>query len=736
MFHMPGSNSDNHAPADSVATPPAESSSSATAFLADGGRMGAIMRSRDWTTSPLGPPANWSDTLKAAVATCLSSHFPMVIWWGPELLMLYNDAWQPILGDTKHPSGLGRPGAESWPETWPIVGVQFENALNGIASWSEDLLLASDRRGFLEECYFTYSHSPLKDADGRVVGVYSVVSETTSRVLNERRLRVLRDLSNATIAITSGPTSLQDLCETLIALLCRDNPDVPFAVQYLIDGHGTARLCAAAGIDRELFPDAVVIADADGWGISEAIQSRTPVVTEFRSRTMSVPGTWAESGKQILSLPLLRLNRPTAVLVVGINSQLRLDQPYTDFLRLVAAQLVNAVSASQLLESERHARADAERATHAKDEFLAMLSHELRTPLNAVIGWTEILKHDLSDPVRASRAVEVIDRNARQQARLISDLLDVSRITSGSMQLDAQSLDFLSVIDAAVEAVAPAAEATGVTLQVRADADIRPVHGDSARLQQVVWNLLANAIKFTPRGGTIEIELIPAETHAELRVTDNGSGIDPALIPYVFDGFWQADASLSRVHGGLGLGLTIVKHVVELHGGQVTARSNGSGLGSTFVVELPYGAADQHREPGAAPRSIEAADESARLRGTRVLIIDDDRDAVMMLQRFMEDQSAFVRSATSAAQALDMLDRETFDLIVSDIAMPSGDGYGLIAAIRRRGLATPAVALTAFARSDDRQRALAEGFQAHLSKPVDVVELLATLVKLSHPPRY
>ena len=210
--------------------------------------MGALMRSRDWTTSPLGRPATWSDTLKAAVATCLSSRFPMVIWWGPELLMLYNDAWQPILGDTKHPSGLGRPGAASWPETWPIVGVQFEEALRGIASWSEDLLLASDRRGFLEECYFTYSHSPLKDATGQVVGVCSIVSETTSRVLNERRLRVLRDLSNGAIDASRGGTSLRGLCETLTALLCRDNPDAPFSALYLIDGDNSARLIASAGV--------------------------------------------------------------------------------------------------------------------------------------------------------------------------------------------------------------------------------------------------------------------------------------------------------------------------------------------------------------------------------------------------------------------------------------------------------------------------------------------------------
>jgi signal transduction histidine kinase/ActR/RegA family two-component response regulator len=727
---MPKTRSRNKS-TDIVAATSAQALPSQIAFLEGGGRMGALMRSRDWTTSPLGPPATWPDTLKAAVATCLSTHFPMVIWWGPELLMFYNDAWQPILGDTKHPSGLGRPGAESWPETWPIVGMQFQNALKGVASWSEDLLLASDRRGFLEECYFTYSHSPLKDAGGQVVGVCSVVSETTSRVLNERRLCVLRDLSTAAIEATSEASSLQNLCERLIELLCRANPDVPFAIQYVTDGDDSARLCASAGIESGVFPAIVGTDDADGWGIAEVLKGRTPVVTELPSSTVSLPGGWAEPTKQIVSLPLLHSNRPAGVLVVGINSRLRLDEPYADFLRLVAAQLASAVSALQLLESERKARAVAERAVSAKDEFLAMLSHELRTPLNAIVGWMAILKRDLADVVRASRAIEVIERNARQQAQLISDLLDISRITSGSMRLNLQSVDLRLVTQAALEAVTPAAAAKNLTLQVHLDAQPQSVHGDFVRLQQVVWNLLLNAVKFTQSGGRIEVVLTEAGTNAKLRIVDTGEGIDPSVMPHIFDGFRQADASSSRIHGGLGLGLTIVKHFVELHGGRVTATSNGRGQGSAFIVELPYGDANRRVPPSPAPAAVEPADQTAQLRDIRVLVIDDERDAVMMLERFIEDRAGYVRTASTAEQALDILTRETFDVIVSDIGMPGVDGYDLIDEIRRRGLATPAVALTAFAHTDDQQRAIAAGYQAHIAKPVDLVELLGAIGRLA-----
>src|SRR3954471_22087197 len=309
---------------------------SRTSFLDGGGKMSALMRGYDWNRTPLGDPADWPTALKSAIATCLSSQFPMVVWWGPQLLMLYNDAWQPILGDTKHPAGLGRPGKESWPDTWPIVGAQFENALKGVASWFEDLLLASDRHGFIEESYFTYSHSPLKDASGDVVGVLSVVSETTARVLNARRLQTLARLSNATIEGTRRLEPLADMCQRLVDTLCRDNPDAPFAVQYLVDSSQRVRRIALAGLDAARVLETVEGSDQDAWGIAEVLRSRSNRVLRFAASEQLPGGIWPEPTTELLVLPLFDSGldaKLCGILVVGVNSRLRLDTPYIEFLR-------------------------------------------------------------------------------------------------------------------------------------------------------------------------------------------------------------------------------------------------------------------------------------------------------------------------------------------------------------------------------------------------------------------
>jgi signal transduction histidine kinase len=705
------------------------------AFLEDGGDMGALMRVHDWSRSPLGAPASWPDTLKGAVATCLASRFPMVIWWGPQLLMLYNDAWQPILGETKHPAGLGRPGAESWPETWPIVGVQFENALRGVANWSEDLLLASDRQGFLEECYFTYSHSPLRDASGDVVGVQSIVSETTARVLNERRLRSLRDVSNATLEATKKGRSLARTSRRLLDVLCAGNPDIPFAVLYWTGADGIARLGAAAGIVETLFPAEASSTAADPWGIGAVLQCRSRVLVDH-APAMSDPlpgGAWPEPTTQLMALPLCR-DRGTGlrgVLLVGINSRLRLDQPYTDYLGLVAARLAGAMSTLQLFEDERAARADAERAARIKDEFLAILSHELRTPLNAVIGWAQILRLDVADPRKVAAAAAVIERNAQLQARLISDLLDISRITAGNLRLEQQPVALPAVLQAAVESAMPGAAAKAITVAGSLPPAARPVRGDAARIQQMVGNLLSNAVKFTPRGGHVQVAIVSMESHVEIRVQDDGEGIDPAFLPSLFERFRQADSSPSRRHGGLGLGLTIVKHLAELHGGRVRAASEGRGRGACFVVELPFAADGMATvEGGAAP----AAAAPASLQGIRVLVVDDDLDALAMLQRLLGDGSNQVLTASTATTALDLVARGLFDVIVSDIGMPGRDGHSFIADLRSRGIRTPAIALTAFAHAEDVRKALAAGYQVHLPKPVDTPELLRTIARLASRP--
>lgn len=388
----------------------------------------------------------------------------------------------------------------------------------------------------------------------------------------------------------------------------------------------------------------------------------------------------------------------------------------------------------QLLESERTARAVAERAGQLKDQFLATLSHELRTPLNAILGWSHLLRKGIKDPEKALRGVEVIERNARIQTQLISDLLDISRIVTGKMRLDVQRVELPAVIEAALESVRPAAEARGVRLQTAIEPITEPVYGDPARLQQVIWNLVSNGVKFTPKGGRVQIVLARVNSHVEIRVSDTGQGISPEFLPHLFERFRQADASSAREHGGLGLGLSLVRQLVEMHGGKVRAASDGPNQGATFVVELPLAIVHVMDEPEKAhPRAIKTTPEvtGADLSGLKILAVDDESDALEMVRRVLEEYGASVRVAASAGDALEALEQERFDALLSDIGMPKRDGYELIMEARRRGYAVPAAALTAFARSEDRTRALLSGYDAHVTKPVEASELLATVLSLT-----
>jgi PAS domain S-box-containing protein len=387
-----------------------------------------------------------------------------------------------------------------------------------------------------------------------------------------------------------------------------------------------------------------------------------------------------------------------------------------------------------LLESERAARSEAERASRMKDEFLATLSHELRTPLSAVLGWAQILGAGGVTPEELDEGVAVIARNARVQAQIIEDLLEMSRIVSGKIRLDVQPLLLVDVVRAAIATVQAGADAKGVQISFDAAAGNLRISGDGNRLQQVFWNLLSNAVKFTPVGGTIAVKLARDEGNVEVTVTDSGPGISPDFLPFVFDRFRQADATTTRQHGGLGLGLAIVKELVELHGGTVRAVSEGAGMGARFAVRLPLVAAHQPLKESSEriplrKRVSVGADLCEKAAGARVLVVDDESDAQGVARRFLEDCGVQVTTASSAKEAWDLLAANPFDVLVSDIGMPGEDGYSLIGKLRASGNTIPAIALTAYARPEDRVRAIAAGFQIHLAKPVDPTELVALVVR-------
>ncbi|WP_223641350.1 PAS domain S-box protein [Corallococcus sp. EGB] len=391
-----------------------------------------------------------------------------------------------------------------------------------------------------------------------------------------------------------------------------------------------------------------------------------------------------------------------------------------------------------LLVRESAARREAEEANQLKDEFLATVSHELRTPLTAILGWVQLLRTgNLTEP-RRERALETIERNARSQGQLIEDLLDVSRVVSGKLKLDVEPVELATVVQQALDSVKPAADARGIQVHSTVDTS-SSVMGDPHRLQQVVWNLLSNAVKFTPRGGHVRLVVARRDSTVELTVEDTGQGISAAFLPHVFERFRQADSGTTRKTGGLGLGLSIVRHIVEMHGGTVTAASDGEGRGSAFTVRLPL-SATLRRDPAMPPSPRPPAPAPVRvpppeLGGVRVLVVDDEEDARELLRTLLEDSGAQVVTAGSAEEGLRVLQAEHPDVLVSDIGMPGTDGYGFIERVRTlspaRGGRTPAVAITAYARSEDRTRVLRAGFQSHVPKPVEPGELLAVLASLA-----
>ena len=382
-----------------------------------------------------------------------------------------------------------------------------------------------------------------------------------------------------------------------------------------------------------------------------------------------------------------------------------------------------------LVDAERKASLAASAASRAKDEFLATLSHELRTPLNAILGWATMLKSGRLSGEQRERAVQVIARNAQTQADLIEDLLDVSRIITGKMRVDLQPAYLFGPVQAALDAVRPSAEAKRITLVRRFETD-GPIIGDADRLQQVAWNLLSNAIKFTPEGGRVTVRLEQCDSHVELQVSDTGAGIDPAFLPHVFERFRQSDSSTTREHGGMGLGLAIARHLVEAHGGTVHAESDGPGKGSTFVVRLPLRPGTRPLEPG-AHRAAWGQGREPDLGGRQVLVVDDEEDSRDLLAGILKGAGATVVTAGSAGEAVSILEEEGADLLLADIAMPGTDGYRLLEQVRHhpseRVRGVPAIAVTAHARAEDRDTALRAGFQGHVSKPLDIGVLFASI---------
>jgi PAS domain S-box-containing protein len=486
----------------------------------------------------------------------------------------------------------------------------------------------------------------------------------------------------------------------------------------------------------------------DGWQrfsidaavpLAEAVRTRQPIWGETSGKRAARYPHLAEAYARFnfetwISIPLIVENRAVGGLSMGFTEPQQLNQDDQAFILALAQQCAQAIARSHLYEAERTARSAAEAANRIKDEFLAVLSHELRTPLNPILGWAKLLRSRKFDPATSDRALETIERNAKLQTQLIEDLLDVSRILQGKLSLKVCPVDLVSTIKAAIETVRLSAEAKSIQIQAILEPGIGQVSGDANRLQQVVWNLLANAVKFTPPGGQVEITLEQVGTQAHITVTDTGKGIVPEFLPYVFDYFRQADGSTTRTFGGLGLGLAIVHHLVELHGGTVSASSLGEGQGATFLIKLPCLPNERERHSDEEDNLSRLNFHSLPLSGLQILVVDDDADMREFLCFMLEQYGATVTSVASAREALTTLRQSPPNVVISDIGMPEMDGYMLMRQVRslkpEQGGNIPAIALSAYAAEIDYQQAIAAGFQQHISKPVEPEKLVDAIALL------
>jgi PAS domain S-box-containing protein len=549
--------------------------------------------------------------------------------------------------------------------------------------------------------------SPIRDAAGTVIGVSKIARDITAQKRAAEEYEASQSWFRVTLASIGDAVIATDVRGGVVFM----NPVAEYLTGWRSD--------AAVGRDcRDIFR--VRDAPADPVG---------QVLADARSTGVAAQGMLV--GRDGTLRPIDESGAPIRTRDGQVIGVVLVFRDISERRRVELERQASAAERDRLLDAERAARAEAERASRVKDEFVAMVSHELRTPLNAILGWTQLMMRGRHDAAVVERGLDIVARNTRLQAQLISDLLDISKIISGKLPLDIQSVDLGQLMAEAVETVRQEAQAKGITIDEHLEARIGAVAGDSARLQQVLWNLLTNAVKFTPAGGHIDVTLRARSEGAEITVSDNGAGIRADVLPHIFDRFHQADRSITRRFGGLGLGLSIVKHIVEMHGGSVLAQSPGEGHGATFTIVLPASTPPPETASAAPPPDVDAVS----LTGMQILVVEDEPDTRDFVRHLLEAQGATVRTAASAGEALDAFRSEPPDILISDIGLPDVDGFALVHRIRHdpslHGGRTPAIAMTAYARAEDRTRALRAGYQAHLAKPVESGELLACIASFA-----
>ncbi|MFG3705043.1 SpoIIE family protein phosphatase [Micromonospora sp. NPDC047670] len=705
----------------------------AAAFAA-GGEMGERMRSFDWSATPLGSPDRWPSALCAAVGMMLASSAQIVMFWGEEELAFYNDAYRPTIGG-KHPDVLGQPAREHWVETWDVLGPLLEGVRRDGRSYrAENHPFPLDRHGFLEETYFDVSYDPILGAAGTVDGIFCIVNETTGRVLGERRLRLLAELGSELAEV--GGTA--ELGRTAAAVLDRHRSDVPFALVYLPGEDGGLALTGCSGVDAErlVAPPPARLAEL------AAVGATTVAVTDLLAR---VP---ADATERALVLPLTAANETVGALVVGVARRLPLTDEYRDFFDLVAAQMSRAVGTQLAYEHERARAVELAALDRAKTSFFANISHEFRTPLTLVLGPLEDLLADPALPATYTDRLTMMHRNALRLLKLVNTVLDFSRLEAGRLAAHYQPTDLADYTSRLASTFRSVTERAGLRLVVDCPPLPAPVFVDRDMWEKIVLNLVSNAVKFT-FDGEIRVRIRAVEGAARLEVSDTGVGIVPEELPQVFERFHRVPGVRSRTHEGTGIGLALVRELVEMHGGQVAASSRVD-EGSTFTVTVPFGTGHlpSERVADAAPAAqvefaqadlyvaetalwADAAGQGATRMARsgaagRILVADDNADLREHVTRLLAPSWEVVAVA-DGVEALRLAVDGSFDLILTDVMMPRLDGFGLVAALRadRRTRHVPIVLLSARAGSAEAVAGLSVGADDYLTKPFSGQELIA-----------
>ncbi|MBE1493056.1 PAS domain S-box-containing protein [Amycolatopsis lexingtonensis] len=702
-------------------------------------RMAARMRDFGWASSPLGDPAGWPASLTTAVRICLTSRFPMIVWWGPELRFLYNDAYLPLLG-TKHPA-LDKPGARVWDEIWHIIGPMLDSVMTtGEATWSEDLLLPMNRHGYWEETYWTYSYSPVHDDEGAVRGVFTAVTETTERVIGERRMATLRELG----AQAGGVRTVGEACALVATVLGRAGADVPYAAVHV------------RGEDGEL--ERIAVTDGGGgtgrpadWPLEEVLADGVPRTVSDAAVGELPSGGWSTPPTEAVVLPLLgdHGNAAIGVIVLAASAGRALDESYRTFLGLVAQQTAALINGAIAYRLQQQRAEELTALDAAKTTFFANISHEFRTPLTLILSPAAELRDALDEAdERIREEVAVIHRNALRLGRLVNNLLDFSRIEAGRMQARFEPVDLAAFTAELASLFRAAAERAGLAFEVDCRPIGEPVHVDRGMWEKVVFNLLSNAVKFTFEGAIRMTAALDGE-HAVVAVSDTGTGIDAAELPRLFERFHRIPSARARSNEGSGIGLALVRELIGMHGGTIDVESE-PGAGTTFRIRLPLGTrhlpadqlaaeqmvagiATETAEPYVqeALRWLPDADRSATpapaaATGARVLIADDNADMRDYLVRLLRDDYA-VTSVRDGVEAFEAASAEPPELIISDVMMPRLDGLGLLAELRGdpRTAAVPVLLLSARAGQEAAVDGLAAGADDYLVKPFSARELLA-----------